>query len=414
MRTTKKLATLILLCTATWPALAFEKNVLTVWIGQDKGFKGLAEIGQRFTADSGMPVKVATPDDLPGQYDKFAATAKGPDIVIFAHDRFGSWINNGLLEAVQPSAEALQRAPGFAWEALTVGTQRFGYPLATEVVSLIYNRRLLANPPRTLSEVTALDGRLRAQGRRAIAWDYNNLYFSWPIIAGAGGYSLRKQGGIYDLADVGVATPGAIAGMQALKQLLDDGVLEPGDDYASALEGFKQGRIAMIVNGPWVWNELRDAGLDFAIDHVPGIDETRRGRPFVGILAAAINANSPHKAQARRFVEDYLSSAEGLHSLNADKPLGAVANHEVMAQLRHDPLIDHTYESAASGEIMPDIPEMKRFWALFSSRLGAMFKGEKPIAATLEQIAQRLRAAGEVQAWRRRHYPAADSTAGSL
>ena len=91
MRTTKKLATLILLCTATWPALAFEKNVLTIWIGQDKGFKGLAEIGQRFTADSGMPVKVATPDDLPGQYDKFAATAKGPDIVIFAHDRFSAF-----------------------------------------------------------------------------------------------------------------------------------------------------------------------------------------------------------------------------------------------------------------------------------------------------------------------------------
>ena len=66
----------------------------------------------------------------------------------------------------------------------------------------------------------------------------------------------------------------------------------------------------------------------------------------------------------------------------------------------------------ASGEIMPDIPEMKRFWALFSSRLGAMFKGEKPIAATLEEIAQRLRAAGEVQAWRRRHYPTADSAAG--
>ena len=52
MRTTIRLATLILLCTAPWPALAFEKNVLTVWIGQDKGFNGLAEIGQRFTADS--------------------------------------------------------------------------------------------------------------------------------------------------------------------------------------------------------------------------------------------------------------------------------------------------------------------------------------------------------------------------
>ena len=50
MRTTIRLATLILLCTTPWPALAFEKNVLTVWIGQDKGFNGLAEIGHFCTA----------------------------------------------------------------------------------------------------------------------------------------------------------------------------------------------------------------------------------------------------------------------------------------------------------------------------------------------------------------------------
>ena len=120
---------------------------------------------------------------------------------------------------------------------------------------------------------------------------------------------------------------------------------------------------------------------------------------------AAINANSPHKQQAQRFLQDYLSTAEGLRTLNADKPLGAVANLELMDELRNDPLLEHTYASAAQGEIMPDIPEMKRFWILFSSRLGAMLKGDKPIPATLEQIAQRLRANGEIQAWRRRHYP---------
>ena len=33
--------------------------------------------------------------------------------------------------------------------------------------------------------------RCSAEGKRAIEWDYRNLYFSWPIIAGSGGYSSR-------------------------------------------------------------------------------------------------------------------------------------------------------------------------------------------------------------------------------
>ncbi|MCQ4078961.1 extracellular solute-binding protein, partial [Klebsiella pneumoniae] len=93
---------------------------------------------------------------------------------------------------------------------MTVGNHYYGYPLATEVVGLIYNRDLVPEPPSSLAEVEALDRRLRAEGKRAIEWDYRNLYFSWPIIAGSGGYSLKKTNGIYDLSDIGLNTPGAI------------------------------------------------------------------------------------------------------------------------------------------------------------------------------------------------------------
>ncbi|MBU0838328.1 MAG: extracellular solute-binding protein, partial [Gammaproteobacteria bacterium] len=157
------------------PALALERDALTIWINQDKGYNALGEIGQNFSKASGIPVTVATPEDLAIQFDRLATTSKGPDIVIFAHDRFGSWINNGLLAPVTPSLEALARAPAFAWEAMTVGNHYYGYPLATEVVGLIYNLDLVPEPPSSLAEVEALDRRLRAEGKRAIEWDYRNL-----------------------------------------------------------------------------------------------------------------------------------------------------------------------------------------------------------------------------------------------
>ncbi len=403
MKITRSALTLLLLLST--PVLALERDALTIWINQDKGYKALREIGKDFTRATGMPVTVNTPDDLAVQFDRLATTSRGPDIVIFAHDRFGSWINNGLLEPVEPSAQALARAPAFAWEAVTIGSRYYGYPLATEAVSLIYNLDLVPVPPRSLAEVATLDRRLRAEGKRAIEWDYRNLYFSWPIIAGSGGYSLRKNNGIYDLTDIGLNTPGAIEGMESIKRLLDDGLLDPAATYQSMMEGFKDGRTAMIINGPWAWNEVRQAGIRFAVGDIPTADPARQGKPFVGVLAAAINSNSPNKAAAQRFIEDYLTNADGLARINAEKPLGAVANLALMERLRHDPLIAHTYASAQAGEIMPDIPEMKRLWALITPRMEPMLSGRKPIADTLDYIAERLAKGSQMQSWRRRHYP---------
>lgn len=410
MNTLLNAAVLLVLLCLSGHTQAFERDRLLVWVNQDKGFNGVIETGRRFQADTGISVEVATPDDLAARFDRLAGTAKGPDIVIFAHDRFGSWLDAGHLAPLQPSPAAMQRTPGFAWEAVSVANRIYGYPLSTEVVGLIYNRDLLETAPRTWREVIELDRRLRAQGKRAIAWDYANLYFSWPVIAGSGGYSLRKRDGLYDLEDLGIGNAGAIAGFEQIRQLLDLGVLAREDDYGHMMKAFKAGELAMMINGPWVWNELRAAGMRFGIDHVPGIEADRPGKPFVGIVAAAVNAHSPNKAQAQRFLEDYLTTAEGLRAIDADKPLGAVANLQLLETLQRDPLIAHTYRSAASGEIMPDVPEMKRFWSLFDSRLRPMLHGERDIPATLEQIGGRLKQHAQMQTVRRRFYPIAEAS----
>ncbi|MDD2160521.1 maltose/maltodextrin ABC transporter substrate-binding protein MalE [Pseudomonas sp. MIL19] len=410
MKTTIILALLLLMPVLLPSVHGFEKGTLTIWINPDKGHDGLRQVGERFTRDTGMPVKVLAPEDLASRFDRLGATAQGPDIVIFAHDRFGSWINAGLLQPLVPTAAALQRAPTFAWEALRVGADFYGYPLAVETISLIYNQQLVTQPPRDLEQLAALDRQLRAQGKRAIAWDYRNLYFSWPFINAGGAYSIGKHGGLYDLGDLGIAGPAAIAGVQSIKALLDSGVLAHDSDYGSMMEDFKRGEVAMIVNGPWAWNELRDARIPIALAAVPGPSAEQPGRPFIGVQAAALNRHSRHKAQAQRFIEDYLSSAEGLRTIDADKPLGAPANLELMAQMQDDPLIAATYQAAERGEIMPDIPEMKRFWSLFEARLEPMLLGQRPIPETLAEIARRLHAAGRMQGQRRLHYPSADGS----
>ncbi|UTW08053.1 extracellular solute-binding protein [Pseudomonas benzenivorans] len=239
------------------------------------------------------------------------------------------------------------------------------------------DRRLAVVPRAGLVKLEVLDRRLRAEGKRAIAWDYRNLYFSWPFISAGGAYSIGKHQGLYDLADLGIDTPAAIAGVEGIKQLLDSGVLPRDSDYAGMMAAFKRGELAMMINGPWAWNELRAAGIDIALASIPGPGADRPGRPFVGIQAAALNHHSPNQEAARRFLEDYLSSPADLRQIDQDKPLGVPANLELMQEAQRDPLIQASFDAAMAGEIMPDIPEMKRFWGLFNGRFDAMLQGAR-------------------------------------
>ncbi|GKR63351.1 hypothetical protein KAM483_37920 [Aeromonas caviae] len=52
------LATLGVACSAT---AAIDEGQLTIWINGDKGYNGLAEVGKKFEAETGIKVTVAHP-----------------------------------------------------------------------------------------------------------------------------------------------------------------------------------------------------------------------------------------------------------------------------------------------------------------------------------------------------------------
>lgn len=406
------LATLCIpLITLSLPVHAFESGALEIWINNDKSYQGLQAVGDRFTRDTGIPVVVRTQDDWDSEDDpaarftKFAATSEGPDVIFWAHDRFGSWINEGYLEPVEPPAAVREAIHDFAWSAVTVGDRLYGYPVAMEAISLIYNPELVANPPKTWGDVIALDRTLRERGKRAIVWDYTTPYFTWPLVTSAGGYSFRKIDQVYQLTDVGVDNRGAVQGMSTLNQLMEAGVIEADDDYGRMMDSFLAGDTAMIINGPWAWNQIAAAGIDFELARFPAVSESAgHGRPFVGFLSAAINGYSPNTEMARKFLEEYVVVYEGVKTLNDDRPLGAAANKQLMAELEANPRIAHTFAMAATGETMPDIPEMRRFWSSWEAHLQEMAMGEIPVQATLERIGERLRKLDDMKMWSRKHY----------
>ncbi|MEE3118310.1 MAG: maltose/maltodextrin ABC transporter substrate-binding protein MalE [Pseudomonadota bacterium] len=373
------------------PAQAeIESGKLLVWINGDKGYDGLQQVGDWFTEETGIPVEVAHPDNATDKFQQSAATGNGPDIFIWAHDRFGEWAQSGIISEIKPSGQVIDAHYGFTWDAVTVDGKKYGYPMAVESIGLIYNKDLLPEPPTAFEDIPAVHRKLAEDGKRAILWDYNNTYFTWPMLAAAGGYIFGEaEDGSVNVKDTGVNTEGAIKGAQALTRLIEEGVMPRGADYSAMESSFNKGETAMMISGPWAWGNLEKSGINFGVTTLP----TVAGEPsktMVGVMAATLNAASPNKDLAVEFLENYALSVKGLKMVNADVPLGAVANKAYMEELAENPHIKATFDNAQLGEPMPNVPAMGAFWSAMAPALQNTPSGRPPADEALDAAAERI------------------------
>ncbi|PWI32612.1 maltose/maltodextrin ABC transporter substrate-binding protein MalE [Vibrio albus] len=340
---------------------AIEEGQLTIWMSGDKGYKGMAEIGERFEAETGIPVTVAHPGAVQDMFPQTAALGDGPDIMLFAHDRFGGYAEAGLLVEVKPSANIKDGIVDFAWDAVKYKGQLIGYPIAVESLSLIYNKDLVPNPPKNWEEVEALDKKLQKDGKKAIMWNLKEPYFTWPLMAADGGYAYKYTTDGYDVKDTGVANSGTKASMSFVKDLVNKGIISSDMDYSVSEAEFNQGHVAMTINGPWSWANIDKSGINYGVTTLPKF-HGQSSKPFVGVLTAGISTASPNKDLAIEFLENYLLTNDGLRTINNDTSLGAVALKSFQKELDKDKRIAATMNNAINGEIMPNIPEMNAFW----------------------------------------------------
>ena len=150
----------------------------------DRG-QALAPIAKRFQNDFGIKVTIEAPEKITDSYPIAAQAAKGPDLVIWAHDKLGEWADAGLIAPVEVSNELINKFFPKAWQAALHGERLWGYPIGLETVTLIYNKKLLDGPPPTqLSELVSLNEKVKQQHRgvTAILWDYKSSYYSWGIL----------------------------------------------------------------------------------------------------------------------------------------------------------------------------------------------------------------------------------------
>ena len=363
---------------------------LRVWINGDKGWRGIAQAAAAFTRDTGVAVQVEHPEGVIAKFEQAAAAGKGPDVWIWPHDRLGSWASAGLIGAVTPSRATRAAIDDQAWSAWQLQGRTWGFPLGMETVALIYNKALAPQAPANWDEVFALDRRLAPQGRRAIRWWMTEVYYSWGLISAGGGYAFaRRPDGSYDGRDTGIATPGAVRGVETMMALVRQGLLPRSVSYADAEAAFNDGSVAMTFNGPWAWGNLRKSGIDFGVAPYPSL-AGRPGGSFVGVLGAMVSSGSRQRELAHEFIEEYLLALPSLRAIDADVPLGVPANKALYAERSGDPLIAGSMAAVRAGTLMPSNPEMTRFWTALSAALQNIMQGREDVASGLARAAARI------------------------
>ncbi len=375
-------------------AVAAAEPRLLVWINGDKGYNGLQKVGDAFERASGVKVVVQHPEGATDKFQAAAAAGKGPDIMCWAHDRVGEWAKSGLIVPVRPNRRIRAEIDDTAWAAFTYRGQTWGYPLAIEAIGLIVNKALVPEPPKSFEALIELDRQLQAASggkTRAILWAYNNSFFSWPLLAGPGGYVFgRDAKGDLNPKDVGVNTPGAVQGAQMLERLIKDGHMPRGARYAEMEGAFAKGQVAMMINGPWAWDNARKVGIDFTVAPIPSIGG-KPSKPFVGVLGCMITAPSRLKDVAREFLENHLLKVDALKTVAADVPLGVPANKAYYEELSRDPKIAATMANARAGEPIPNIPEMGRFFPAVDAALEAITNGLQSPQDALDGASARMK-----------------------
>ncbi|MBC8042694.1 MAG: extracellular solute-binding protein [Rhizobacter sp.] len=347
-----------------------------------------------------------------------ALGGSGSELVYGPSDNVGPFTK---LEVIQPLEKLFDQAyfDKFIAAPVKANTDLNGhtYQIADQVgnhLCLVYNKDLIPEPPRTMSELirfgktftkdTNGDGRI---DQYALAWNYIEPFFFVPFLGGYGGNVMDSafRPTLNDEATVKAS--------QLIKDLRDVYKIIPREsDYDIANTLFKEGRAAMIINGPWSWAGYRENGINFGIARIPMIDETGLyPAPMVSPRGYSINVNTqgeklkvtvellkfltspeteleftrksatiPSRVEAYNFLtallEDSLAVPEGV----------AVSDELRKDLLSNKAVLRGSIEQMKVGRTMPVVSEMRVIWDSMRPAYQAVLGGGKTPAAAASEM----------------------------
>jgi arabinogalactan oligomer/maltooligosaccharide transport system substrate-binding protein len=329
-------------------------------------------------------------DTFPDKITAAVPRGHGPDLMIFAHDRLGDWIETGLVEPLEFFADEklCDRFIGPVLQAMTFRGSLYGLPLAFKSTALFYNRTLVPKPPETTDELVALGRTLtdRKAGKFALVYRPARLYDHAPWLHGFGG-AIFDDGGKLDLLG-----PGALEAVAFAKSLAGPDGIVPAEVEGHLLAAlFNDGRGAMVISGPWFIGEIKP-NVDYGVAALPAVSATgQRAAPFLGVEGLMMSSRARNKAEAFEVMQFLTSDAMALKRATVARQVVANVGAYQDPRVKNDPVIMAFRAQAEHARPMPATPEMRMVWTPYDLALTTvMAQNGDPKTALTEAQKQAL------------------------
>lgn len=355
---------------------------VTVWTHFGGGeLTWLKEQAAAFKARTGHTVNlVSVPfDNIPDKFIQSAPKGQGPDLVLtLPQDRLGQLAAAGVIEPMDRYVTSRSDLDRTSLSAMTYKGKLFGLPMFAESVALVYNKKLVPTAPTSWASFLSAAQKNTGNGRFGFLMDLGNAYQGYGFVSAYGGYVFKNTGGTLNPKDVGLANAGADKASAFMNDLRYKYNLVPeGVDGSAAKSAFVDGRLAMLLTGPWDIGDIKKAGIDYGIAAFPTPPgASGKWSPFVGVQGAMLNAYSKQKAVAAQFARAIVT---GDAQVSFNKAGGRIpVSLSARTKLKSDPVVAGFGKTISAGTPMPNVVEMGAVWAPWTAAIGQSVQRANP------------------------------------
>jgi arabinogalactan oligomer/maltooligosaccharide transport system substrate-binding protein len=362
----------------------------------------IAEIAEAFEGTT-VEVTQIPFDGAQQAYDQQAAGGEAPDVFRAEIAWIADYANKGYLvdlSGLISDAEWSDFLPGpLAYGQWQGGT--YAVPQVTDALALLYNKAQFeeagVEAPETMDDFVTVGQTLQDElGLENAFYMRGDAYWLQPFLWAFGGglFDVDEEGNVTEIL---VNNEGSVAGLEFL---LNDvlGTIAPAEvdfanDYGNAMTAFKDGEVAMILNGPWSTADVL-SGAEFSdpanlgIAVIPAGPDGDNGSPIGGHSYVLYAGMDEAKQQCAAAFVTYLSSAENQGRLASELNLLPTRSSAYeLEEVAGNPLIADFGTVIENATARPVVPEGGQIYTDFGPNFQAAWTGDSTPQEALDAVA---------------------------
>lgn len=274
--------------------------------------------------------------------------------------------------------------------------KQYSLPGYVDVLALMYNKRMLAEKgvkvPETMEEFREACIKLTDPAKGV--WGFNAFhagYWFLPFAWAWGG------GMVTDDRKILINTPESIEALKFYAGLTFDAKcsppdIDPANDYNIAAEGFKEGKWAMTINGPWQvpdylgGKEFKDNPDNLGITRIPR-GPAGYGSP-IGGGDYAVTTSAKDPALAYKLVAHLTNTESQIKQAVENSLLPTRRSAYGDFRVKTNRIISAFLDQLEVAKSRPRIPEVESLFRDFDPNIQAVFLKEKTPEQALNDIAK--------------------------